>query len=328
MKKLIKITIIVSLIVLLINLILGNDHTSIKYLHYYLIYSMTFAAGNYAYFYLIGKYLSWEKHPQRTLIISILGSIPVNAGIYFILNWFFKVVINKQDFSVLIVQFNLIEYLVVVMFALIISLIIMIGYFFKEIEDAKLKAEQLKTQNERMRFESLKAQLDPHFLFNNLNVLASLIGENPEKAENFTLALSDIYQYILSQKNKKLVPVKDEIKFAQKYLDLLKMRFEDGLNYTLPDMIPEGKIPPLSLQLLLENAVKHNTIYVQKPLKINVSFQNNKLIVTNNLNPKQNKDESYKIGLKSLKERYKLLNSQIEIIQNQNSFTVKLPIIK
>ena len=328
MKKIIKTTLIVAFTVFLINLILGNNHASYKYIHYYLIYSIAFAAGNFAYFTLIGKYLSWEKNPQRTLIISILGSIPVNAGIYFILNWFFKVIINKQDFSVLIIQFNLIEYLVVVMFALIVSLIIMIGYFFKEIQDAKLKAEQLKTQNERMRFESLKSQLDPHFLFNNLNVLTSLIGENPGKAEEFTLALSDIYQYILSQKNKKLVPVKDEIDFAKKYLNLLKMRFEDGLDYSLPDFIHEGKIPPLSLQLLLENAVKHNKISGQKPLNINILFQGNELIVTNNLNPKQKEDESFNIGLKSLEERYKLLNSQIEISQTQDNFIVKLPIIK
>lgn len=327
-KKIIKTTIVAAFIVFLINLILGNNHASYKYFHYYLIYSVAFASGNYTYFYFIGKYLSWEKHPQRTLIISILGSIPVNAGIYFFLNWFFKVIINKQDFSVLIVQFDLIEYLVVVMFALIVSLFIMIGYFFKEIEAAKLRAEQLKTQNERMRFESLKSQLDPHFLFNNLNVLASLIGENPVKAEEFTLKLAGIYQYVLSQKDKKLVSLRDEIDFARQYLELLKMRFEDGLHYTLPDNIPQGKIAPLSLQLLLENAVKHNKISVETPLTIDIYVEDDKLVVKNNLNPKPVKPESVKTGLKNMAERYKLLNSQVEIVKNTGSFTVKIPVFK
>ncbi len=327
-KKILLTTILTAVLFFGISLLVGNMHAAWHNLGYFFVYSLGFSFGNMLYFNLIDKVLNWHNKPEKTLIISILGAVPLNALILFILNLFFRVLIFGQSFQAFIHNINPLEYTIVVLFALVIALFIIVNYSFKNIREAQLKAEQLKTQNEQIRFESLKAQLDPHFLFNNLNVLVSLIDENPVKAEKFTLKLSDIYQYVLSQKDKKLVPLKDEIDFAGKYLELLKMRYEDGLTYSLPKMIPEGNIPPLSLQLLLENAIKHNKISGQTPLKIDISVQSNRLVVTNNLNPKQMPDTSFQIGLKSLDERYKLLNSQIEIIQTKDSFTVKLPIIK
>ena len=328
-KQITSTGIIAAIVVFLLNLLLVDMHSAWRNTPYFLIYSFVFSLGNMLYFNMIGKYLNWNKNPEKTLIISILGVIPVNALIYFMLNMFFKVWIFGQSFQYFIQHINPLEYTMVVLFALVIALFIITQYSFKKIRETQLKAEQLKTQNERIKFESLKAQLDPHFLFNNLNVLASLIGENPEKAEEFTLKLSDIYQYVLAQKDKNLVPLKNEITFAENYLDLLKMRFEDGLHYTLPKQIdPDAQIPPLSLQLLLENAIKHNKISAENPLKITISIESGQVIVKNNLNLKEPNSKSYKIGLNSLKERYKLLNSPIEIIQNQDSFIVNLPTFK
>jgi len=328
-KQIISTGIIAAIVVFLLNLLLVDMHSAWRNTPYFLIYSFVFSLGNMLYFNMIGKYLNWNKNPEKTLIISILGVIPVNALIYFMLNMFFKVWIFGQSFQYFIQHINPLEYTMVVLFALVIALFIITQYSFKKIRETQLKAEQLKTQNERIKFESLKAQLDPHFLFNNLNVLASLIGENPEKAEEFTLKLSDIYQYVLAQKDKNLVPLKNEITFAENYLDLLKMRFEDGLHYTLPKQIdPDAQIPPLSLQLLLENAIKHNKISAENPLKITISIESGQVIVKNNLNLKEPNSKSYKIGLKNLEERYKLLNSPIEIIQNQDSFIVNLPTFK
>ena len=328
-KQIISTGIIAAIVVFLLNLLLGDMHSAWRNTPYFIIYSFAFSLGNMLYFNLIGEYLNWNKNPEKTLIISILGVIPVNALIYFLLNLFVKVWIFGQSFHDFIQHINPLEYTMVVLFALVIALFIITQYSFKKIRETQLKAEQLKTQNERIKFESLKAQLDPHFLFNNLNVLASLIGENPEKAEEFTLKLSDIYQYVLAQKDKNLVPLKDETTFAENYLDLLKMRFEDGLHYTLPKQIdPDVQIPPLSLQLLLENAIKHNKISAENPLKITISIESGQVIVKNNLNLKEPNSKSYKIGLKNLEERYKLLNSPIEIIQNQDSFIVNLPTFK
>ena len=327
-KKILTTTLLAAALIFIINLIAGASYAIWQNLPYFLIYSLVFSIGNMLYFNLIGKYLNWNKNPEKTLIISILGVIPVNALIYFTLNLFLRVFIFRQNIQDFIRHINPLEYTMVVLFALVISLFIITKYSFKKIRESQLKAEQLKTQNERIKFESLKAQLDPHFLFNNLNVLTSLIGENPEKAEEFTLKLSDIYQYVLAQKDKNLVPLKDEITFAKNYLDLLKMRFEDGLNYSLPDTIPEGKIPPLSLQLLLENAIKHNKILTQNPLNIHIETQPDKLIVWNNFQPKQPAGIKG-IGLKNIQKRYDILSGkQVNISQDQRIFKVELPILK
>jgi len=328
-KKLIYITLGASILIFALNALLGDLHSAWLNLPYFVIYSLGFSLGNLLYFNLIEKYLNWEKQPEKTLIISILGVIPINAFIYFLLNWFFKVLIYGQDFKTFIHALNPLEYTLVVLFSLVIALFVITKHFLKKIQETQVRAEQLKTQNERIKFDSLKAQLDPHFLFNNLNVLAALIGENPDKAEAFTLALSDIYQYVLAQKDQNLVSLKEEIAFARNYLDLLKMRFEDGLTYHLPRSIdPDTQIPPLSLQLLLENAIKHNKISAENPLKISITIEASRLVVLNNMNPKEKYGDSFKIGLKNLKERYNLLNSRLEILQKESFFVVKLPIFK
>ncbi len=327
-KKVIKIILTTSLLVFILNAFLGNLDAAIKNLPYYLVYSIVFSLGNWFYFMAIGKLLNWEKEPEKTLIISILGVIPVNVFIYFILNYFFRVIISGEAFDRFIAHINPLEYTIVVLFALVISLFIIIGYFFKAVREAKLKAEQLKTEIARTKFESLKNQLDPHFLFNNLNVLTALIGENPDKAESFTLSLSGIYEYVLAQKDKALVPLQEEIDFARKYLNLLKMRYEDDLQFSLPENIPqEAKIPPLSLQILLENAVKHNKILKDNPLVINIKLENDRLIIQNNKKIKKTKHQNG-FGLQNLIKRYRLLNSQeIQIDDDKNFFTVSLPIL-
>src|SRR5690606_27500451 len=126
----------------------------------------------------------------------------------------------------------------------------------------KVKEQKVIAGTANARFDALKNQLDPHFLFNSLNVLTSLIEENPENAQRFTTALSKVYRYVLEQKNKDLVSVDEELDFARTYMSLLKMRFEDSIVFTIPDKAsdPESKVVPLSLQLLLENAVKHNMV--------------------------------------------------------------------
>ena len=328
-KQIISTGIIAAIVVFLLNLLLGDMHSAWRNIPYFIIYSFAFSLGNMLYFNLIGKYLNWNKNPEKTLIISILGVIPVNILIYFLLNIVFKVLVFGLSFHDFIRHINPFEYTMVVLFALVIALFIITKYSFKKIRETQLKAEQLKTQNERIKFESLKAQLDPHFLFNNLNVLASLIGENPEKAEEFTLKLSDIYQYVLAQKDKNLVPLKEEFTFAENYLDLLKMRFEDGLSYSLPKQIdPEAQIPPLSLQLLLENAIKHNKISTENPLNIHIETQPDKLIVWNKFQPKKQTGTTG-IGLKNIQKRYDLLSGKhVNISQDQQVFKVELPILE
>jgi sensor histidine kinase YesM len=295
-------------------------------LRYFVLYSSVFFFANALYYKFIGKVLDWNKKPERTLIISILGSIPVNALIYLALNFFIKVAIYKLPANKFLQNEWIPEYISVVMFSLVISLIIIISYFFKSIREEKLKAEQLKTKAEQAKLESLKSQMDPHFLFNSLNVLISLIDENTKKAEEFAIQLADIYKYVLEQKNNELVSVQEELDFAAKYLSLQKMRYEDDLIIELPNDNIFGKIPPLSLQLLLENAIKHNAITSEIPLQISIELVGHNLLITNNKTIKSVKENTHKIGLQILKERYLLLNKDINI-KDGKDFVVTLPIL-
>jgi len=328
-KKYISTIFFIVLALIAINLLMSDAQSTFGNVKYYIVYSVGFMTFNSLYYYGIGKVLSWDKHPERTLTISILGSIPVNALIYFVLNYILNVLMNHYTFDQFLKYQNIPEYVVVILFSLVISLLIMIRYFFKTIQEEKMRADQLMIKNEQVKFESLKAQLDPHFLFNNLNVLTSLIGENPQEAEYFTIKLADIYRYVLDQKEQKLVLLNDELHFAEKYLALLKVRFEDDLQYTLPKNIPsDAKIPPLTLQILLENAIKHNAISATNKLQITIDVKDGLLIVSNNKNQKITPAEGYKIGLQNIAQRYALLTDRpIQIVDNESVFEVKLPVL-
>ena len=190
--------------------------------------------------------------------------------------------------------------------------------------------QEIVAKTETAKFESLKNQLDPHFLFNSLNVLTSLIGENPQQAERFTTKLSKVYRYVLEQRNKDLVPIEEELKFAKTYMELLGMRFEEAVQFNIPDTISnnELKIVPLSLQLLLENAVKHNVVSTSKPLTIHIYEEGNYLIIANNVNPKEAIGKSTKVGLQNIADRYGLITDKGVKIENNNKiFRVSLPLL-
>jgi two-component system LytT family sensor kinase len=190
--------------------------------------------------------------------------------------------------------------------------------------------QEIVAKTETAKFESLKNQLDPHFLFNSLNVLTSLIGENPLQAERFTTKLSKVYRYVLEQRNKDLVPIEEELKFAKTYMELLGMRFEEAVRFNIPDSISnnELKIVPLSLQLLLENAVKHNVVSTSKPLTINIYEEGTYLIIENNINPKEAIGKSTKVGLQNIVDRYGLITQKgVKIENNNKTFKVSLPLL-
>jgi hypothetical protein len=180
------------------------------------------------------------------------------------------------------------------------------------------------------KFESLKNQIDPHFLFNSLNVLSSLIEENPENAQRFTTSLSKIYRYVLEQKDKELVSVEDELSFAKTYMNLLKMRFENSLFYEIQikEINPDTRVIPLSLQLLLENTVKHNVVSEQRPLHIRIFIDGEYLAIQNDFQTKEVLQDRQGVGLQNIVNRYGIVTDRKVLIeQNEQNFTVKIPIL-
>lgn len=190
--------------------------------------------------------------------------------------------------------------------------------------------QKLIARSANAQFESLKNQLDPHFLFNSLNVLSSLIDENPKQAQKFTASMSKIYRYVLEQKDKELVTVEDEIEFAKTYCELLKTRFEDSVDFEFNISNEDLKlfVVPLSLQLLLENCIKHNFATSSKPLIIKVFSENDTLCIENNLQVREQMKESAGIGLANIVQRYSLLTKRNVFIEKSDEyFKVKLPML-
>ncbi len=193
-----------------------------------------------------------------------------------------------------------------------------------------LENQQLRTENLLNQYEALKNQLNPHMLFNSLNTLYALIGETPAKARNYLRELSQVLRYTLQDNETHSVSLEEEMKFVRSYLYLLKMRYEDNLNFDmrLTDETLSRRLPPMSVQMLVENAVKHNEISNRRPLTIRIRSVGKTLEVGNRLQPKLTRDGSTQIGLDNLSKRYRLLFKQdIEVKTENNCFIVVLPLI-
>ncbi|MEG0929772.1 2TM domain-containing protein [Algoriella sp.] len=261
------------------------------------------------------KYEIWKYFVQAIIYTQLLYFVFVK----FVNSLFFKPIFYD----------NYINYILVG----VITIILLFFFYFIEKRryrlEKKIIIESTKAETATAKFESLKNQLDPHFLFNSLNVLTGLIEENPDNAIDFTTSLSKIYRYVLEQKDKEVVPIQEEINFAKTYINLLKLRFENSIDFeTEQTNFSETEfIVPLSLQILLENTIKHNIVSEQKPLKIKMYKQDNNLIVENTLQPKDSIKDSTGVGLNNIINRYQLISNRKVEIEKDQLFRVQLPIL-
>lgn len=203
-------------------------------------------------------------------------------------------------------------------------------YFMHELRHSVEEKELLKRESLSAQLNALRTQVNPHFLFNNLNTLSSIIPDDPKQAVDFVQQLSKVYRHILEVKDEKSIPLQDELDVLKAYAFLLKTRF--GSNLDIDINVGEEKlqkhIVPLSLQLLMENAIKHNIVSADKPLKIDVYAQDGSLVVSNNLQKKNQLHESTGIGLDNIRNRYKLLSDKIvEVTESGSNFTVSIPLL-
>ncbi len=203
-------------------------------------------------------------------------------------------------------------------------------YFMNELRSSVEESENLKRESLSAQLNALRSQVNPHFLFNNLNTLSSLIPENPEHAVDFVQQLSKVYRHILEVKDEKSILLKDELDLLNAYTFLLKTRFDKNLDVTIdiPTEKLQKRIVPLSLQILMENAIKHNIVSADKPLHIDISTVNGSLVVSNNLQIKNQLNECTGIGLDNIRNRYKLISEKpVNVTSNDNNFTVSIPLI-
>ncbi|WP_178983925.1 histidine kinase [Winogradskyella helgolandensis] len=297
---------------------------------FYQLYAFVLGYSNMAFFDYMEK-RTWTKGDYaKRIIIGIIGSTFITLVGLFLLRAGTSVFYYSNDFTKFIQNETWKAYSFGVWITLSIVTVFHVVYFYNRYQKNKIKEQKVIAGTASAKFDALKNQLDPHFLFNSLNVLTSLIEENPENAQKFTTSLSKVYRYVLEQKSKELVTVDEELNFARTYMSLLKMRFEDSIIFEIPDQAsnPESKVVPLSLQLLLENAVKHNMVTSSKPLHVKIYEDGNHLVVMNNLQPKQIVKKSSGVGLENIKQRYQLLtNKKVHINQREKDFAVAIPML-
>ncbi|MBT8269196.1 MAG: histidine kinase [Flavobacteriaceae bacterium] len=336
--RVIWVGIIIGVILLVVNQVLqlingrsiAFDNDFWRLLGYYMLYSIPLALVNSYYFdHLYGGKKS-SRVSKYKIAKGFLVSIVLTLITIFFIRMFINMVLEGETYSEFMQSERLDFYVVATLITLVISLFFHALFYYKELQKNKITEQKVIAGTASAKFDALKNQLDPHFLFNSLNVLTSLIDENPESAQDFTSALSKVYRYVLEQKNKELVTVDEELDFARTYMSLLKMRFEDSITFKIPDRAsnPESKVVPLSLQLLLENAVKHNMVTSSKPLEISIYEDRGHLIVENNLQPKQIMKKGSGVGLSNIMQRYKMLsNRKVIVNQEANRFIVALPML-
>lgn len=297
---------------------------------FYQLYGFVLGYSNMFYFDYL-KELDWrEENYIKRIVIGVLGSVVITLVGLFVLRALTAVYYFNKTFETFLEKESISNYT----FGLWVTLLIVAGfhiiYFYNKFQQNKLKEQKVIAGAASAKFNALKNQLDPHFLFNSLNVLTSLIEENPDKAQEFTTSLSKVYRYVLEQKNKDLVTLDEELQFAKTYMLLLKMRFEDSIVFQMPEKStnPNNKVVPLSLQLLLENTVKHNKVTQDKPLKVTIYEKDDSLVIENNLQPKQIIKKGSGVGLANIKQRYQLLtNRKVVINQQADRFAVSIPML-
>ncbi len=274
----------------------------------------------------LNKWIPWESQPPKRFVVQLGLHVLI---LYVLLDIFFKFRFPAYfGYDELMMRQT---FIIGIIFTLLITAIFTAEHYFYRWNDANLKSVELEQLTTRAQLEALKLQLDPHFLFNNFSVVTALIEDQPDAAIFYVSKLSSIYRYMLKNRELNLIGLKEEIAFIRSYLYLYQVRYEDGIrvNIDVSDEIAGLLIPPMTLQLLIENAVKHNQFSSDAPLCIHISLSdNNTLNVENNVMPKFQKAQGMRTGLKNIAERYRLLNDRApSIIQSEKRFKVELPLI-
>lgn len=334
LARTIILSVIIFIVIQLLNFILGStirlDNHFLVVFGYTTLYTFSISYANSTFFCYLDRVFAQDRFSIKRMFLGFLGSFIISLFVIFLLRVFEEVLVNNISISDFLANEQASNYIVAIVITFFVTLSLYTFHFYKVYNENKVKEQKIIAGTANAKFESLKNQIDPHFLFNSLNVLSSLIEENPENAQRFTTSLSKIYRYVLEQKDKELVSVEEELKFAKTYMNLLKMRFENSLFYELPETIsnPEAKVVPLSLQLLLENTVKHNVVSEQRPLHIRIFIEGDYLVIQNDFQKKEVIQSRQGVGLQNIINRYGIItNRKVLIEQTESTFTVKIPIL-
>ena len=285
--------------------------------------------GNRYLLFTLRSYFDWFNKPIRKIIALLLAvsfyTIPVSALL--LTGWYHVFAKGNVQWDTVFTAT-----LIIMICVVFITHVYETVFLVRDSESEMVRNAQLERAKVQAELEALKNQIDPHFIFNSLNTLSHLIEERPSKAKQFNDNLADVYRYILQNKSRDLVFLQEEITFIKDYFSLLKIRFENAMQLNInirEDLFEKFLIPPISLQVLIENAIKHNEFSDLSPLAITITLMEDELIIHNKTNKKILRKSSSKIGLQNLNERYKLTTEKSIIVQEEpKDFIVKLPVLR
>jgi two-component system LytT family sensor kinase len=275
-----------------------------------------------------GSKIRWEVNPVRRIVATLGVVILIAILVTFLINYIFVYNIHGESFR---------EYIKTTLNLLILQTVIVIYafslvtaiQFFKMWREGLMKQQELQRKALELQMEALKNQVNPHFLFNSLNTLTTLVQRDPDMAVKMIMHLSDSYRYILEQKDKKLVEWPVERKFVENYLDLQQVRFANNIKVQIAG--DDGQlfyVVPLAVQMLAENAIKHNRVTSEEPLEISIYKEGDYLVVKNNLQVRSTLEKTSNVGLGNIREQYEILSGrQVEVTSDEAFFMVKLPCI-
>ncbi len=290
------------------------------------VFTFFYWQGNYYILYYLEHLFPDYSKPVKRLGLMLISSILYNGliaiGVTFLLHWVFGLNCMQNMWM---------SFLSGMTFTIIIASIYESAEFFQKWKSSILESERLKRFNVDAEYETLKNQVNPHFLFNSMNALSSLVHSDPDKAEAFIDEFSKIYRYVLDNKDKILVTLSEELAFVKSFLFLQHIRLGQSLSvqFNIPAEKLHWFLPPVSLQILVENALKHNVVSDEKPLNIEIYIEDEFIVVKNLLQPRNEPVTSTGVGLKNLKAKYKIISDlQPVFVLNAQHYTAKIPLLK
>jgi sensor histidine kinase YesM len=315
---------------LLLSLVLAFDLPSEYYLAitWLVVIILLFVVGNQFIWKAMDRYFGWSKFMSLRFFLQLVVNI---VYLLFLINTSYFVLkdlltadppTTQQIYSMNLIGVIIALPLISINFGL---------YFLRAWRSSEIKSERLKKENMKTQLEALKNHLDPHFLFNNLNILAALIDKDKEKSKAFLEKFAEVYRFLLQNKGDELVELSNELQFLDAYIYLIRSRFQDNVIFEKNLKCDQDAcfIPPLTIQMLIENGIKHNIISDEKPLTFKIYLAGDYLVVENNVQPKNIQSFSHKTGLKNIRARYAHFTDQAVTIEKDASmFRVKVPLIE
>lgn len=271
----------------------------------------------------------WLKQPVKRLIIQFPISLGYSAlGTYLpmmLFNYFICVIPSDKQ-----MQFTLMCVIIGLIVSILILGIEISSQFFRNWKLSLVEVEKYKNESAQAQLQNLKEQVNPHFLFNNLSVLSSLVYKDQDKAVDFINQLSKVYRYLLDSRNTELMSLEEEMTFIKSYIYLLEIRFDTSIRFEIqiPNNYLNMLLPPMALQMLIENAIKHNEVSAEMPLTVSITAHDNQLEVKNNLQTRIQNEQSSKTGLNNIRERYKhYTDKKVEIMSDAKYFIARIPLL-